>query len=525
MNEIISTPSYDQSLPQYIYSKILYFCYLDTATNNNWKRSLCLVCKSFFKRVSSVLVTDISTKTLANPDFRQHYNNHLSPLKTFTSLLCGINRLTDLLNIDPQLIADLFAQQTITKLILRRLGNVNNNNNNNNNSVSDQERESTLATLFSGLTNGPLEKIYLDLPNNDVPDYLSVMRGFTFQYLSILSIIFSQDIHGHDTILSLLESVAPTMRKIQFISRDDESATITLEPSHRLMTTNFFEQLFGHLSKSRLRSLHIRSLYVGDLQPFLRGLSLMKHLTTLKIPLPSNFYQLPEIREFHAGLLEFIKSSNISIMSIPFSIESTMLKALSDNPNITTLRVMLGGSAKLSDRLQRLTLREDITPSVFSSLMSMNPATNIVRLILLNHRRYITKDNFDQFLSFVKSNKNLTRLYLCDYLYLSDKQKETIIPLLIRDTRIQTLMISLSDDMMPTNYIQEKYRRTKKEFEYLQFLLNQLVLYPQSTVDGLYLDVTNSKALQKHMVAKQVDTGDFKVSQSLGWILHFIRIK
>ncbi|GAM27400.1 hypothetical protein SAMD00019534_105750 [Acytostelium subglobosum LB1] len=469
----------------------------------------------FFKRVSSLL-TILSSETFGRIDFKYHYNNPLSPIKHINSTFGTVEDFDAFIkNNDEDLVNDLLKR--LSRIYLGHRG-----------ITPLHEHECTVKTLLNNVKDS-LTKINLRLAiEEDLPICLQYMNGYEFPNLSIISISFLTDIYEHDAILQLLERTAPTLTKLTFISLNkDKGDPNDIDYDLRRNTTRFMEQLFAILAKSRIERLHFKKLYVGKLETLLHGLTTLKHLKMLKLPYLFD-YSAAEIRDFHLGLIPFIKSSNITMLSVPFGVGADLLMSVSNNPNIFSMRLSPTGMTKLSDNLRRLTLRDEIPVPVFTSFISMNPCTNLVRLVMLDHRHYLTEENFEEFLVFLKTNRNLASLYLGDYMYFTYDQKYYIIRVL-RGTGLHTLNLSLTDpehSMDPFDDPAAMTERTEKEYKDIEQVLSELSYdYQPTTIDNICFDICDYAQIKKHLDERSYPTYDF-ISGYREWdCVSFLRIK
>ncbi|GAM19871.1 hypothetical protein SAMD00019534_030460 [Acytostelium subglobosum LB1] len=455
----------------------------------------------------------IEGRLLAKPDIGQHLTSPFFPYRLCTAINTNIDHFHSLIT-HVQSQQQQQQQQVIVNTLLSRLTRVD--------VFSfgatpiNESNESTVKKLF-GSINQSLRKITLRTPfdSTTAMDTL-ILHVLEHQYphLSTISIHFLDGIGSYDSVLSLLERCAPTLTKLSFFSIFNTRHTdMNVSPMEREATTKFFERMFGILSitNSRVQSLLIKRLYFGELRPFLRGLYTMQHIKKLKL-LSYSYYTRPEMDDFNTGLVEFVQTRKLTILNTPFPVGADLLTAIMSNASIVRLRITPLAMAKLPATLRSLILDNETPPTVFTTLITLNPTSNLVRLLLFEHRHYLTADNFDQFLDFMRTSKSLSTLFLGDYLFLTDEQKVLLITVLVRETSLQSLLIGMTDPedhSMVTNNQDSIIARTTKEFDDLQYLLSQLALYPQSNIDHILFEIIDRKLFEQMMIDRHMDLGNF----------------
>ncbi|GAM19873.1 hypothetical protein SAMD00019534_030480 [Acytostelium subglobosum LB1] len=388
-------------------------------------------------------------------------------------------------------------------------------------------------TLFGGVKDSLTKLTVQPTGLGSPPDFIRLLEQLTqhnFPHLCSLTILFSNDIAQNDLVLSLVEKVAPTLTKFTLASvNNSRTASFDIAIWLKDIVTKFFNRMFNLLSapNNRLQSINIRKLYVGDLASFLRGLFKLGHIKKLKLPSLLNYSQ-EEIDCFNSGLIDFVKSHQLTIVSTPFGVGADLLAAILSKPTLYYLRIMPLAMTKLPDTLTKLSIREEVSPSVFTTFITTNSTHNLVRLYLFDHKNYLNADNFEPFINFLRTSKTLSTLFLGDYLYITDEQKETLIPVVINDTSINSILIGMTepeDIDIDLNDEEAIEARTTKEFDDLQFLFNQLSLNPVSSLDNVHFEITDEELFLKMMVDRSLNTGSFIGHyDSYEWSMKFHRV-
>ncbi|GAM19869.1 hypothetical protein SAMD00019534_030440 [Acytostelium subglobosum LB1] len=306
-------------------------------------------------------------------------------------------------------------------------------------------------------------------------------------------------------VISFLDKVTTTLTKLSFFSSFNTSyMDMTYSKVAKPDTSMFFDRLFNILAKQHccLHSLHMRDLYFGDLNIFLRGLLKLTHIRKLKLLSYKDFYSPKEMDSFNDGLIELVQYRDLTILNTPFTVGSELLSAILNKPNIVTLRITPLVMNKLPKNISNLSLRYDLSPSAFTSFVTLNPMCNLVRLHL--PQIYITDDNFELFLKFLRNNKSLAIIYIGNYFLFSTEQKTALLSVLVCQTYIQSLLFGISlqsedpsDEAVPSD--EERRQRSIKELEDLRQLFVQLAAYPQTNVDNIYYDIAELKQFQQMM--------------------------
>ncbi|GAM19867.1 hypothetical protein SAMD00019534_030420 [Acytostelium subglobosum LB1] len=451
--------------------------------SSKWRLSLCLVCKMFARRVAKHHLCMLNGQMFSRPGMGQHLDSPHFPYRFATGLNAQLEHMDDLITnyeAQPQQLAVMLSR--ITRLDVFSIG-----------PAPITEYETEVTTLFD-VVNNTLRKLTLRSPEDtdeSLPTLLEYINRNQYPQLSIISIHFLDHIQGHDHILSMLEHTAPTLTKVSLFSTFN-TRHIEMEVSNECKetTTKFFERFFGILSNapSHIHSLHIKKLYLGDLRPFLQGLSTMQHIKKLKL-FTFPFYSSTKMAEFNAGLIDYVKSRDIRILSTPFPVSADLLATIFAKPSIFQLRMSPLVMSKVPSTLSNLSLRNEIPPAAFTSFITLNPTSNLVRLFLFDHRHYLTADNFDQFLDFVCTSKSLSSIFFGDYLFLTDDQKSKLIPVLVRDTNLHSILIGITDP------------------------------------DDVELDLEQNDILESRTAKELPDTGDFVGQyQKHSWSYNFHRI-
>ncbi|GAM19868.1 hypothetical protein SAMD00019534_030430, partial [Acytostelium subglobosum LB1] len=515
------------NLPHHVLSKIIGYSVKNFFAMTKWKLSLCLVCKLFAKRVWS-LMTMLDGRLLTKSDFGQHFTNPFFPYKQATGLTTSLEQLNTLFNIHAEHVVSLLTQLTrvdgpsYTTLI-----------------VPLPHHESRIKTLFGGIKDN-LTKLTLRTPTDkaeSLPTLLGYINNIKFQNLSIISIYFLDEIQGHDKILTLFDNASPTLTKLSFFSNfNTRHMNLEVTEQVKQTTTKFFESLFGILSREQnhIQSIHFRELYLGNLVSFSRGLSTLKHLEKIKL-ITFSYYTQMEIDHFNACIIDLVKSRDLTRLTLPFPVGADLLSTLVAKPSINRLRMSALAMSKLSDTLHTFFLSYNTLPSVFTLFLSMNSMCNLVSLKLNQHHLYLTSDNFDAFLLFLRTNKSLASIFLGDYvLYLSDQEKNSIIQVIVGETNIQSLLLSVadSDDPMIEFYETEMDVALNiktcsiKEYNDLVQVFGHVADCPQSKMDNIYFTVTDQKSFEQIMIDRKLDSGDF-IGQyhQHSWTYNFHRIQ
>eukprot|EP01133_Synstelium_polycarpum_P010779 gene10779-12558_t len=204
--------------------------------------------------------------------------------------------------------------------------------------------------------------------------------------------------------------------------------------------TKFFSHIFMILEPT-IESLHIKKLFVGDLEVFLAGIAKLIHLKKLKLPYLDN-YDDRDAALFHRLFAPILSNSStkLQLVSIPFGVGPALLNTLAST-KVYALRMSPVGMIKLPDTLRMLTLRDPFPPAIFKSFLQLNLHSQLTRLVLLDHDHYATAENLDDLVYYIANNKRLMYLYLGEFHGVTDP--EPILEAVIKNTTLQSLNFGL----------------------------------------------------------------------------------